>query len=326
MMKLPKNNRIDVTVLTIIVMSAIHLHASPAYAQAYPNKPVRLLSNPPGGAPDYVARLVLPALSAALGQQVIVDNRPAAAAIETAAKAAPDGYTILITGSALWLLPFLRDQVPWHPTKDFEPITAAITSPLILVVHPAVPVKSVKELIDVAKAKPGELNYGSTSTGTLPHVAAELFRAMTGVNIVRVTYKSAGPALIAIASGEVQTAFATPSSAIPHMTAGRVRALAVTSKDPSALAPGLPTVAASVPGYEAASIVGFFAPAKTPPAIIERLHQHLATILKSPDVKEKVLKTSAETVGDSPAQFAATLRSEMARLGKVIKASQIREQ
>ena len=299
---------------------------SPARAQAYPTRPVRLLSNPPGGAPDFVARLISPALSSALGQQVIIDNRPAAVAIETAAKAAPDGYTFVITGSALWLLPFLRDQVPWQPMRDFAPVVATMTSPLILVVHPAVPAKSVKELIELARAKPGELNYGSTSSGTLPHIAAELFKAMTGVKIVRVAYKSAGPALVAIAGGEVQTAFATPSSAMPHIATGRVRALAVTSAAPTALAPGLPTVASTVPGYEAVSIVGVFAPARTPEKIIAQLNGEIGTILRLPDVKEKIFKTGAEPVGDTPAHFGATVQSEIKRLGQVIKASRIQEQ
>ncbi len=320
------HQRLCVSLAVILIQSVLQLIASPVQAQTYPTRPIRVLSNPPGGAPDFVVRVVAPALSTALGQQVVIDNRPAALAIETAAKAAPDGYTLVITGSALWLLPFLREQVPWHPTRDFATITTAITSPLILVAHPALPVKSVKDLIELAKSRPGELNYGSTSSGTLPHIAAELFKSMTGVSIVRVTYKSAGPALIAIASGEVQTAFATPSSAMPHVTAGRVRALAVTSSTPSALAPGLPTVAASVRGYEASSIVGFFAPAKTPPAIIAQLNQHIVTILKSADVKERVFKSGAETVGDTPAQFSATMQSEMTRLGRVIKASQIQEQ
>jgi len=300
--------------------------AEPVSGQTYPNRPVRLLANPPGGAPDFVARTLGPALSAKLGQQVVVDNRPAVAAIETAARAQPDGHTLVITGSALWLLPYLRDRVPWHPTRDFSPITEAIRSPLIFIVHPAVPAKSVQDLIALAKLRPGDINYGSTATGTLPHIAAELFKSMAGVDIVRVGYKGAGPALIAIAGGEVQTAFATPSSVMPHIAANRVRALAVTSLKPSALAPGLPTVASTVPGYEAESIVGVFAPAKTPAAIIALVNEQIAAILISAEIKAKVLSTGAETVGGTPEQLMSTIQGEMTRLGRVIKASQIREQ
>jgi tripartite-type tricarboxylate transporter receptor subunit TctC len=304
----------------------VMLVATAVSAQSYPNKPIRVLANPPGGAPDFVARLVAPALSASLGQQVIVDNRRAAVAIEAAAKAPPDGYTIVITGSALWLLPFLRANVPWNPMRDFSPITVATSAPTILVVHPALAVNSVKDLVELAKAKPGALNYGSTATGTLPHIAAELFKAMTDINVTRVAYKGAGQALIAIAGGEVQTAFATTSSAMPHVRAGRLRALAVTSATPSALVPGLPTVAATVPGYEAVSIIAVFAPARTPEAVVKRLNVELARILNTAEAKERFFNTGVETVGGSPAHLAATVKSEMARLGKVIRAAGIREE
>ncbi len=300
--------------------------ASIACAQSYPNKPIRVLANPTGGAPDFVARLLAPALSGSLGQQVIVDNRRAAVAIESAAKAPADGYTLVITGSALWLLPFLRDNVPWDPIRDFAPITVATSSPTILVVHPASPAKSVKELIALAKARPGELNYASTATGTLPHIAAELFRAMTGVNLTRVAYKGAGPALIAIAGGEVQTAFATTSSAMPHIKAGRLRGLAVTSAEPSSLVPGLPTVASTVPGYVAVSIIGVFAPARTPELIVKRLNQEIVRVLNTADAREMFFNTGAETVGGSPALLTSTIEAEMRRLGKVIKGAGIREE
>lgn len=302
------------------------LVAAVVSAQSYPNKPVRVLANPIGGAPDFAARLVAPALSARLGQPVIVDNRRAPVAIEAAAKAPPDGYTIVITGSALWLLPFLRANVPWDPVRDFSPITVATSSPTLLVVHPALAASSVKELIALAKAKPGALNYGSTATGTLPHIAAELFKAMTGVNLTRVAYKGAGQALIAIAGGEVQTAFATTSSAMPHVRAERLRALAVTSATPSVLVPGLPTVAATVPGYEAVSIIAVFVPARTPEAIAKRLNLELARILGTAEARERFFNTGVEAIGGSPAQLAATVKSEMARLGRVIHDAGIREE
>lgn len=308
------------------VSLCLWLVAACAAAQGYPHKPIRLLTNPPGGAPDFAARVIAPALSARLGQQIIVDNRRAAAAIEAAARALPDGHTIVVTGSALWLLPFLRANVPWDPLRDFTPVIAASSSPTILVVHPDVAAHSTAALIALARAKPGAINYGSTATGTLPHIAAELFKSMTGVKLTRVAYKGAGQALIAIAGGEVHMAFATTSSAMPHVRAGRLRALAVTSATPSVLVPGLPPVAATVPGYVALSIIGVFAPAGTPAPVMQRLSAELAAVLSTTETKEKFIKTGAEAGGGSGAQFEATVRSEMARLGRVIRNAGIREE
>ncbi len=314
--------RLSAGLLSIATM----LGAAEVHSVDYPVKPIHVLVNPVGGAPDFVARLIAQALPVSIGQQLIVDNRPAPIAIDFVAKAPPDGYTIVVTGSALWLLPFLRDNVPWDTLKDFSPISEAISSPTILVVNPAFPAKSVKELIAAAKAKPGSINYASTETGTIPHIAAELFKAMTGTNITRVAYKGAGPGLIAIAAGEVQLAFATTSSVMPHIKSGRLRALAVTSAKPSTLVPGLPTVAETVPGYEAASIIGVFAPAKTPDAIINQLNREIGRVLAQQDVKDKVFNTGAETVGGPPSTLAATVKAEMTRLGKVIKDQGIREE
>ena len=308
-----------------VLLLAVLLATTMVSAQNYPNKPIRVLTNPPGGSPDFVARIVVPALSTSLGQQVIVDNRRAQFAIEAVAKASPDGYTFVITGSALWLLPFLRSNVPWDPIKDFSPVTLAISSPTVLVVHPASPINSVKDLIDAAKANPGGLNYGAGGSGTTSHLAAELFVAMTRVNITRVNYKGAGAVLIAVAGDEVQTTFATTSSVTPHIKAGRLRALAVTSAKPSALVPGLPTVAAVVPGYEALSIIGVFAPAKTPTDIIKRLSHEIARALNATGVKEKLFNTGVEAVGSSPDYLETVIKAEMARMGKVIKDAGIRE-
>jgi tripartite-type tricarboxylate transporter receptor subunit TctC len=310
-------------VATALIVSVVAIAAS---AQTYPHKPVRLLTNPAGGAPDFTARVIAQTLSAGLGQQLVVDNRPAVIAIEAGAKSAPDGYTLVVTGSALWLTPFMRSHTAWDPLADFVPVTLAISSPTILVVHPSLPVKSVADLIAFARKKPGALNYASTATGTIPHIAAELFKAMTGTGIARVPYKGAGPALVAVVAGEVDTAFATTSSVMPHIRAGRLRALAVSSAAPSALAPGLPTIAASVPGYEAVSIIGMFAPAKTPDAIVTTLNREIVRVLNQPDVREKFLGMGAETVAGTPAQLTAMVKSEMARLGKVIRDAGIREE
>ncbi len=221
----------------------------------------------------------------------------------------------------------MRDNLPWDALRDFAPITLAITSPNIVVVHPAQPINSIKDLIAVAKARPGQLNDGGGQTGASSHLASELFKAMAGVDIVRVPYKGVGPALNALVAGEVQLSFTNPGAAAPHVKSGRLRAVAVTSAQPSALLPGLPTVAASgLPGYEAVSIFGMFAPAKTPAAIINRLNLETARHLTAPETRERFLSSGVETVGSSPEQLGATIKSEMTRMGKVIRDRGIRAQ
>jgi tripartite-type tricarboxylate transporter receptor subunit TctC len=292
--------------------------------QNYPSKPIRIVTAAPGSGNDFAARLMAPGLTGSLGQQVIVDNR-GIIAIETVAKAPPDGYTLLFYGTVLWLAPFLRDNVSYDPILDFSPVTWVTNSPNILVVHPSLPVKSVEALIALAKARPGELNYGSGSAGSTSHLAAELFKAMAGVNIVRIPYKGAAPALNDVIAGQVHLIFPSASSVMPHVKSGRLRALAVASAEPSALAPNLPTVAASgLPGYESASILGLFAPAGTPATIINRLNQEIERALNRAEVKQKLFNAGAEVVASSPERLAATVKSEMARLGKVIRDAGIR--
>ena len=296
------------------------LGAGVVSGQDYPNRPIRILTQPPGGGTDFASRLIAPGLAAGLNQQVIVDNRAGVIAIETAAKAPADGYTLLLYSNGMWLLPFLRDNVPWDPERDFSPITLATRSPNILVVHPSLPVKSVKELIALAKARPAELNYSSAGASSMNHLAAELFKAMAGADMVHVPYKGGGPALGAAVGGEVSVLFAAASPASPHVKSGRLRALAVTSAAPSALFPGLPTVAASgLPGYEATLILGIFAPAKSSAAIINRLNREIVRVLDLPDVKERFLNAGVEAVGSSPGELAAAIKADMARWGKVIK-------
>ncbi len=294
-------------------------------AQSYPNKPIRLVTAEPGGGNDFAARLIAPGLSSSLGQQVVVDNRPSGVIPgQIVSKAPPDGHTLLVSTGVVWLLPFMQ-SVPFDPVRDFSPITLAVSTPNILVVHPSLPVKSVKELIALAKARPGELDYASGALGSSSHLAAELFKAMAGVNMMRIPYRGAGPALLALVSGQVQLMFATAGSAAAHVGAGRLRALAVTSAQPSALLPGLPAIAASgLPGYEANTPFGIFAPAGTPAIIISRLNQEIVRVLNSPEVKEKFFKAGVEVVGSSPEKFAAAITSDMARMGKVIKAAGIR--
>lgn len=225
-----------------------------ALAQSFPSKPIRIVTAEAGGSSDFASRLIAQWLTSVLGQQVIVDNRGASGGIIAAqmvAKSQPDGYNLLFYGSNIWLMPFLRDSIPYDPIRDFSPVSLTNMSPNVLVVHATVAAHSVKELMVLAKSKPGELNYASGGTGSSNHLAAEMFKSMACVNVVRVPFKGAGPAISDLLSGQLQMAFFTPPSVAPHIRSGRLRALAVTSAQPTALLPGLPTMAAAgLPGYE----------------------------------------------------------------------------
>ncbi len=296
-----------------------------ASGQDYPSKPVRIITTQPGGGLDLAARLIAQGLSDALGQPIVVESRGGGVvAIEIVAKARPDGYTLLFYGGTLWIGPLLQ-SVSWDPLRDFSPITLAVTFPNLLVVHPSLPVKSVKELIALAKARPGELNYGSGSIGASTHLAAELFKSMAGVHIARIPYKAGASAMMALITGEVHLMFSTVGLVTPHVKSGKLRALAICTAGPSALAPGLPTVAASgVPGYESASLNGLVAPAGTPGTLINRLNQEIVRVLSRAEVKERLLNSGVETIGSSPGEFAATIRSDMAKWGRLIKDAGIR--
>src|SRR5258706_1773737 len=305
--------------------AAMVLASGVVCGEDYPNKPVRIVTSEPGGGNDFAARVIAEGLSLTVKQRVVVDNRGIIAA-EIAAKAPPDGYTLLFYGNPFWLAPFLRDNVPYDPVRDFLPISLAVSTASILVVHPSLPVKSVSGLIALAKARPGELNYSSGTTGAASHLAAELFRTMAGIKIVRVPYRGTGAAFTALIAGQVQVMFPTAGSVTPHLKSGRLKALAVTTAQPSALFPGLPTIAASgLPSYESVSLVGIFAPTETPAAIINLLNRNIVRVLDQVDVREKFFNAGVDTVGSSPAELAAAMRSEMARMGKVIRDAGIHE-
>jgi tripartite-type tricarboxylate transporter receptor subunit TctC len=295
-------------------------------AQDYPAKPIRMLTSEPGGGTDFATRVIAQGLTAIFGKQVIVDNRPSGVMIgETVARATPDGYTMFLNGSGFWLQPFLQSGTPYDPLKDFTPVVIATRSPNTLVVHPTLPVSSVKELISLAKTKPGELNYGSSSAGTPTHLGAELFKAMAGVNIVRVAYKGNGPAINALIGGEVQLMFANAAAVTQHVKAGRLKALAVASTEPSDLAPGLPTVAsAGLPGFESSSTYGVFAPARLPKAILDTLNRNMVKVLTSPEIRERLVRAGMEPVGSTPEALATMVKSDMARMGKLIRDAGIR--
>lgn len=309
----------------MISAGAMLLAAGVAAAQAYPTRPIRIVTAPAGAGNDFVARLIAQGLTGSLGQQLVVDNRPAGIIGELVAKAPPDGYTLLAVGSVLWLTPFLQDNVPYDPVKDFSPISLTARSVNILVVHPAVAANSVGELIALAKTKPGQLNYATGATGASNHLAAELFKAMAGVNIVRIPYKGAGPAVNDLVSGQVHMMFPTTAASLPHVRSGRLKALAVTSLQPSALAPGLPTVAESgLPGYESVVMYAMFAPARTPAPIVKRLHAELVQFRKSAGATERFFGAGVEVVASSPAELATAMASEMTRMGKLIKEARLR--
>ncbi len=307
-----------------LVAPVLAFACAAAHAQEpYPGKVIRLITAASGGNADVLGRFIQTGLTASLGQQVIVDNRGSIGPA-VVAKATPDGYTLLVSGSALWLLPLLKPGVPWD-VKDFAPITLATSSPSMLVVHPSIPVRTVKQLIALARTRPGELNYAAGTLGATPHLAGELFKHMAGVNIVRVGYKGTGPGVIGLMSGEVHLMFPGAPAAMPHVRQGRLRALAVCTPEPSPFAPGVPPLAASgVPGFESTSPQGLFAPAGTPPAIVNRLHQELAKTLNSEDVKQKLFNAGSQVVTNAPDAFAGVMRNDIDRISKLVKVAGIR--
>ncbi len=310
---------------TLLIAAMAMLLAGATSAQEYPSKPIKIIVPGTGNFFDIAARIIAQEITGPLGQPVIVDNRPnGIISAELVAKAAPDGYTLLIGTGTLWLAPYMQ-EVSFDPIKDFAPITLTTRSPTVLIVHPSLPVKSVKDLMALAKAKPGVLNYATGSTGATGHLAAELFKSMAHIDMVRIGYKGSGPALIDLLAGQVQLMFAVTGSVAPFVKSGKVRAVAITSAQPSPLMPGLPTVAASgLPGFVAVSVAGLLAPARTPPVIINRLQSEISRALKRPDIKDKFLNIGVDTVGSTSEEFATTIKAEMATMGKIIKEQGIR--
>jgi tripartite-type tricarboxylate transporter receptor subunit TctC len=311
------------------LMAVSFIHAGAAAAQNYPAKPIRLIvPQSAGGSTDLVARPLAQRLGEALGQTVIVDNRPGAGSTigtDLVAKSAPDGHTLLAVAASFSMSPSLYQNLPFDPVRDFAPISLLSSLPNILVVHPSLPVKSVKELVALAKARPGQLNFGSSGMATGTHMSMELLKHMTGISMVHVPYKGGAPSITALLSGEVQVTLATISTALPHVKAGKLRALAVSTARRSAAAPEVPTIAESgVPGYDYASWIGLLAPAKTPQPIIARLNAEAVKALQTPEMKAILAVEGSEPVGNSPAEFAAIMQTEVARWMKVVKAAGIK--
>jgi tripartite-type tricarboxylate transporter receptor subunit TctC len=283
----------------------------------YPSRVIRIVTAAPGSNHDWGARLTANELSARLPQRVIVENRGSISVEYVARDAPPDGYTLLFYGAYVWLQPLLN-KVNWDPFTDLAPVTLAISSPSILVVHPSLPVKSTKELIALARSNPGQLNYGAGGGGSTPHIAAELLKHLANIDLVRVNYKGSGPAMIGLMTGEVQLMFAALGPAMPHIRSGRMRALAVTTRKRTKLTPDLPAVSEVVPGYEAEAAIGFFAPRKTPAAVIAFLNREIVQALKGVD-PAKLFQAGVEVVGDSPEEFAAFMRADHARISEVMR-------
>jgi len=312
--------------ISLLTSVAALLTGVPASAQQYPTRPIRLVVPfPPGGGTDTMARAIGPKLGEALGQQVVPENRGGAGAnigAEIAAKSPPDGYTLMLATITNAIGASLYTRLNYDLVRDFAPITQLATTPHILVVHPSVPVKSVKEFIAFAKARPGELTYSSSGNGSAAHLAGELFNSLTGVKTVHVPYKGGGPSMIALVGGEVSLAFATMPSAINYVRAGRLRGLAVTTAKRSPSTPELPTLAETgVAGYEAGSWYGLSAPAGTPKEIIGRLHAETIKVVALPDVKERLFNAGFEVVTSSPEQFGEFTRTEIQKWGKLVKAA-----
>ena len=313
---------------SVVVLAT--LFAAGAQAADYPDHPLRLLLPfPTGGPTDIIARTFGQKLGEALGQQVVVDNRGGAAGViacEIVAHAAPDGYTLLLgVVGTMAVQPNLVPKLPYRPLVDFAPVSWLSASPYVLAVPNAVAAKSVKELVALAKANPGKLTYASGGVGTGNHLSAELFRITAGIDLVHVPYKGASQALTDVLAGRIQVWIINLLPAMPHVKAGRVRALALTSAQRSQAAPDIPTVAESgYPTYETTSWHGILVPAKTPPAVIKRLNAELAKIARQPDVRELLSAQGSDVIGSTPEQFAEKIRSETAKWGQVIRTAGIK--
>jgi len=315
----------------IICAALIAVAAADGYAQAYPAKPVRVVvPSSAGGGTDIVARIIAPDLSKRLGQQFVIDNRAGACTmigIEVASKAPPDGYTLLMGLSTLAINSALYKKVPYDPVRDFAPITVVASSGSIIVVHPSVPAKSIKELIAFARSRPGQMNYASAGTGTYPHMTMELFLSMAKLKMVHIAYKGTGPAMIDMLAGHTAVMAGTMVTTVPQIRAGRLRGLGVTTLERNSAAPEIPTVAeAGLPGFESVQWYGLLAPANTPKDIVNRLHGEMAKILQQPEIRQRFAADGADPVGNTPDQFAAYIKTELTKWAKVARDAGIKQE
>ena len=306
----------------------IAMSAEFAFAQKYPTRPIRLVvASSPGGASDILARTLAQKLTEDLAQQIVVDNRGGASGVigtDIVAKALPDGYTLLIIQPSLTINPSMIKSLPYDAVRDFAPVSLVVDAAQILTAHPSIPAKDAKDLIALAKSQPGKFMFGSPGVGTSPHLTAELFKLMAGVNLPQVLFKGSGPAYVSLISGEISLAFATVLSAMPHVKSGKIRALGVTTKKRVSVLPEVPTIAESaLPGFEASQWFGILAPARTPRPIVDRLNQALAKATSSPEMKNRLAAEGVEVVNSTPEEFSAVIKRELVQWAKVIKAAGI---
>jgi len=312
-----------------LVIGLLAAATLPAAAQQYPDRPIRLVvPYAPGGGTDLTSRLIALRLTESFKQQVIVDNRAGGASnigAEITARSAPDGYTMMMAGISFSINVSIFSKLGYDPIKDFDPVSLVATVPLIVVVHPSVPATNIKELIALARAKPGTLNYASGGAGTANHIAGELFKYMTGTDIVHVPYKGGGPALADVVGGQVQLLFNTMTSTVGFMNSGKLRALAVTGKRRSPGVPNLPTVAeAGVPGYDVGAWFGIVVPRGTPRAIVNKLNSEIVRIARLPEARDQFVAQGAEAIGSTPEEFSKHLHVEIDKWAKVAKAAKMR--
>ena len=317
--------------LVIAAAAAAATLAGGAFAaESYPSKPIRfVVPFAPGGSTDLLARFLAQHLAAPLGQTLVVDNRAGAGGVvgaEITARAPADGYTIMLgSGGPLTINPNIRSKVPYDTLRDFEPITMATVSPFTLVVHPSSAAKSVKELIALARANPGKLNFGSAGNGSVGHFSTEQFMALTGTKLLHVPYKGAGPAVTDLLGGRLNLMFENLPTILPHVRSGKLRMLAVGTRERSVLAPEFPTIAEEgVPGYDSATVFGVLAPAKTPPAVIAQLNREMVKILQSAEGKSALAARGLQAVGSTPQQYRAQIGDEFTRYGRIAQSAGIR--
>ena len=312
----------------LFLASALAAVPGPSASADFPSRPIRIVTSETGGGSDFAARLIAQSLTTRLGRQVIVENRGGGViAGEAVTRAEPDGHTLLVYGNTFWLLPLMRSRVPYDPIRDFAPIALVSRAPSMLVVHPSVAARSVKDLIAFARANPRKLNYASGGAGGISHLAAEMFAQMATIQIARIPFKGTGPALNALMGNHVQIMFATWGAVAQQVEAGKLRALAVTGSERTKLAAELPTLAeAGLPGYEATAMFGAFAPAKTPAAIVSRINREIVQALADPVIHDRFHNSGAEAMGGSPEQFAKAIRADLAKMEKIIRTAGIRDE
>jgi len=313
-----------VLAVACMVVGALTSHA----AETYPSRPLRMVvPYAPGGNTDVLARLIAQRLTQSLGQQVVVDNRPGGNTLigtELVARAPADGYTIMLTTLTFTVVPTLYKKLPYDALRDFTPLTLAVTLPNVLVIHPAVPARTLKEFISHAKANPGKLSYASTGSGTSPHLSMELLKSMADIDLVHVPYKGGAPAMTDLIGGQVVAQFIGLPVAMPHITSGKLRALGVTSNKRASVAPNIPTIGETLAGYELDPWFGVFGPAGMPKAVTDRLYDEIVRILRAGDMKDYLNSLGAEPIGNTPAQFAAHIKAEIGKYAKIVKAAGIK--